>query len=112
MNTIGRPYNDSDLRCLDMRDILIVCSSLVSTTDEFFDLRNGHSFNADVYVRLAHSSVKESLMSSSIRSNPCAKFAVAVDCAYAYLARANMAYLMHFDTPPRAGNVSRFPFVD
>ena len=112
MDTNGRPYFDSGLQCLDMRDILSVCSSLVTTIRNPFDLSDGHSLSADVHVRLAHSSVKEFLMSSSIRSNACAKYAVVEDVTHAYLAKACMAYLIRFDSPLRADDVDKNFFVD
>ena len=112
VDTEDQPYYDSAQECLDKRDILSICSSLVATTDGSLDRGTGSSFNADVSVRLAHSSVKDFLTSPSILSTACYRFSVTEGAANAYLARACMAYLRHLEVVICAANIGQFSLVE
>lgn len=112
MDTEDQPYYDSAQECLDKRDILSVCSSLVTTTGQSLDGRSGPSFDADASVRLAHSSVRDFLTSPSILSTTCRRFSVAETAAHEYLARACMAYLRHIEVVVCAANIDNFSLVE
>ena len=112
MDSKGQPYYDSAQECLDKRDILSICSSLVATTDGSSDCKNVSSFNADVSVRLAHSSVRNFLTSPSLLSSACYRFSVAEGAAHAYLARACMAYLRNLEVIICAANIGQFSLVE
>ena len=112
MDTQDQPYYDSAQECLDKRDILSLCSSLVATTDVSSHSRNASSFNVDVLVRLAHSSVRDFLASPSILSTACYRFSVTEGAANAYLARACMAYLRHLEVVICAANIGQYSLVE
>lgn len=112
MDAEDQPYYDSAQECLDKRDILGICSSLVATTDVSSYRRKASSFNADVFVRLAHSSVKDFLTSPSLLSTPCYRFSVAEGAAHGYLARACIAYLRHLEVIMCAANIGQFSLVE
>ena len=112
MDIQDQPYYDSAQECLDKRDILGICSSLIATTDGSLDHMIGSSFNADVSVRLAHSSVKDFLTSPSILSTTCYRFSMTEGAANAYLARACMAYLKHLEVVMCAANIGQYSLVE
>lgn len=105
------PHYDPDLQFFDMREIVNVCSSLVTTVEMSSDHLNSSSVITEVYVKLAHSSVKEFLMSESIRTGVCSRFALEEDLAHLYLAKSCMAYLIHIDIPLHVDDVASYPLV-
>ena len=106
-----RPHYDPDLRFFDMRELLNVCSSLVTTVEMSLSHLNSPSVITEVYVKLAHSSVKEFLMSESIRTGVCSRFALEEDLAHLYLAKSCMAYLIHIDIPLHVDDFASYPLV-
>ena len=112
MDTRDQPYYDPGQECLDKRDLLSICSSLVATDDGSLDRRAGSGFNADVTVRLAHSSVRDFLASPSILSTARYRFSVTEGAANAYLARACMAYIKHLEITMCTTNLGQFSLVE
>lgn len=112
MDSDDQPFYNAGSQCLDMRDILSVCSSLVTTSDGSSSLAENYNVGPDVQVSLAHASVRDFLMSAPTWSSNCAKFAVAQDMAHAYLAKACIGYIIRFDYPLRIGDIDAFPFVN
>lgn len=106
-----RPRYDPDLLFLDMREILNVCSSLVTTVEMSSNHLNSPSVTTKVYVKLAHSSVKEFLVSESIRTGVCSRFALEEDRVHLYLAESCMAYLIHIDIPLHVDDIASYPLV-
>src|SRR5271154_6015992 len=102
---------DLDRRLPDPRDILTICSSLVTTAVETIKQPSG-SIAGD-YVRLAHFSVKEYLVSKRIQDGPAAQFSIQEIPANASIAEICVAYLLQFDKPDALTDqtVKEFPLA-
>jgi ankyrin repeat protein len=88
---------DAERRFLDPRDILDICSSLVTTVVEIHS-GDGGDFGQEVeLVRLAHFSVKEYLVSEQIRSGRTARYSIQEIPANTSIAEICLAYLLQFD---------------
>ena len=81
-----------DHRFPEPRDALKVCSSLVTTSD----LSSKPCAPDDKEIRLAHLSVKEYLVSVSIRESKAARFYAAPDSSHISIAKMCLAYLLQF----------------
>jgi Ankyrin repeats (3 copies) len=105
------PRFDLDRRLPDPRDILTICSSLVTTTVETIKRPSGTI--AGDYVRLAHFSVKEYLVSKRIQDGPAAQFSIQEIPANASIAEICVAYLLQFDEPDSLTDqtVKEFPLA-
>jgi hypothetical protein len=105
------PRFDLDRRLPDPRDILTICSSLVATTVETIKQPSGTI--AGDYVRLAHFSVKEYLVSKRIQDGPAAQFSIQEIPASASIAAICVAYLLQFDKPDSLTDqtVKKFPLA-
>lgn len=82
------PRFDSDQRLRDPRDILDICSTLVTV---FSDDKS------DSWLRLAHLSVKEYLISERTQVGAASRYYLSNELANAAISRACLAYLLHFD---------------
>jgi Ankyrin repeats (3 copies) len=105
------PRFDLDRRLPDPRDILTICSSLVTTTMETIEQPSGTI--AGDYVRLAHFSVKEYLVSKRIQDGPAAQFSIQEIPTNASIAEICVAYLLQFDKPDSfiVQTVEEFPLA-
>ena len=96
----GEPWFDPDARFPEPREILKVCSSLV-TLEEVAN--NSHTSSEILYdkvaqsVRLAHYSVKEYLTSERIRDQPAARYTIQEIPANCFISASCLAYLLQFD---------------
>jgi ankyrin repeat protein len=106
-DAIDEPRFDKGRRLRDPRDIIIICSSLVTIT---FREDSGHKSNIDHHndrvpsieegeIRLAHFSVQEYLISEHLRTST-----TALSCyyfnekiAHVFIAKTCLAYLLQFD---------------
>ncbi|KAF7506336.1 hypothetical protein GJ744_011909 [Endocarpon pusillum] len=84
------PRFDPEKRLPEPRDILTICSSLISLEEKAFA-------NAQVIVRLAHFSVKEYLVSERIRHGRAKDYSLKEIATNALLAEDCLAYLLQFD---------------
>ena len=66
---------DSERRLLELRDLLVICSSLVTISSATLEYSNG-SLEETEELRLAHFSVKEYLISERIRAGSASKFSI------------------------------------
>ena len=87
----GRWFN-RDALFAEPQDILGICSSLVTIEENVGWRENRHSI-----VKLAHSSVKEYLVSERIRSQITARYAIQEAQVHQSIAAASLAYLLQFD---------------
>ena len=94
------PRFDTERRFPEPRDILTICSSLVTVSAETTE--GFHSKTAKMEVRLAHFSVKEYLVSERIRRrkpNGIAKrYSIREIPCHTSIAEICVAYLLQFDT--------------
>ncbi|KAJ9498592.1 hypothetical protein H2202_005778 [Exophiala xenobiotica] len=91
INTEGRdfPYIDEELELLDMETFLDSFSTFVTTFCGISDPAGGHR----VYVKLAHFSVKEFLISEAVMDGACSAFALEKELAHSCLAKSCLLYL-------------------
>jgi ankyrin repeat protein len=107
-NTI--PQFDPDQRMPDPRDILFICSSLVSTSSPIVSMsRTGHDTNGGhtddqrefiletEELRLAHFSVKEYLIGERIQNSLASQYGFNGKIANRHIAQTCLAYLFQFD---------------
>lgn len=100
------PKFDPDQRPRDSRDILDICSSLVSISYKLppdiqharYRVRGRASVYLSGTMSLAHFSVKEYLISEHIRHSPLSRYHLEKQLANTSIARECLAYLLHFDT--------------
>ncbi|KAL9133097.1 MAG: hypothetical protein Q9175_005728 [Cornicularia normoerica] len=110
------PQFDPERRLPDPRDVLEICSSLITVTpwwpsDAKSETR--YSGSSASSVSLAHFSVKEYLTSDIIRHGQVAKYRLQeIDC-HETLAKDCLAYLFHFDgiSAPRSQVFVKYPLA-
>lgn len=89
-------------RLFDLHDIVSICRSLVSLSDDTSE------------VRLAHFSVQEYLISERIRDGPVSFFSVVSVSAHTLMAEVCLTYILLFDTPYSlsAESLTEWPLLD
>jgi hypothetical protein len=97
VDTEGDPRFDADNRLKEPRDILTICSSLVTISAETTE--GSQSKITEMEVRLAHFSVKEYLVSESIQRGKAARYSIREIHANVSIAEICLAYLLQFDNP-------------
>lgn len=83
------PRFDPDRKLSEPHDILTICSSMVVI----------YKAGEREELKLSHFSVKEYLISNSIRNGPASQYGISEKSANASIAEAALAYLMQFDKP-------------
>ena len=91
------PRFNPEKRYPEPRDIWTICSSLISLEEEA--LEDAHEGNTRVNVRLAHFSVKEYLISPSIRNGQVEYYSIQEVETNALIAQSCLVYLLQFDEP-------------
>ncbi|KAL8840099.1 MAG: hypothetical protein Q9176_004121 [Flavoplaca citrina] len=81
----AEPKFDPDWRMPDPEDILRVCSSLITITSP----EQGHNR----YVKLAHSSIKDYLLSDTILDGRASEYAIDCSLSHSHIAKACLCYL-------------------
>ena len=93
-NIDGDPWFDECARFPDPCDILLICSSLVTTESA---AKEG-SKSSSLVMRLAHFSVKEYLVSDRIQNHSSAKYAMRFQRANDSIGAVCLSYLLQFDS--------------
>jgi hypothetical protein len=88
------PRFDPENRLPEPRDILTICSSLVTTATSTVERRDGDTYEIEE-LRLAHFSVKEYLISDCIRTGPASRYTIE-DFAEECIAQTCLIYLLYF----------------
>ncbi|MCJ1246834.1 hypothetical protein MMC30_004043 [Trapelia coarctata] len=96
------PRFDPDRRLSEPKDILEICSSLVSieTQTVVEDVGTTIRIIQGEVIRLAHFSVQEYLVSERIKSGPVSQYSVSKDSANTEIAETSLAYILHLRKPP------------
>ncbi|GJP92688.1 MOSC domain protein [Aspergillus niger] len=85
------PCIDEDLELLDPESFIDSCSSLVSTYCDGDETKG----TQDVYIKLAHFTVREFLTSDAILGGTCSDFFMDIRLSHAFLASCSLAYFHH-----------------
>lgn len=93
----GNPRFDPENRLPEPRDILTICSSLVTTATSRVNSHKGDTYEIEE-LRLAHFSVKEYLVSDRILAGPASRYAITT-CAEGQIAQTCLIYLLYFKGP-------------
>lgn len=95
-------------------DILQICSSLITMEDNASIIPGGSDESSDPEIRLAHFSVKEYLVSETIRYGSSSEFSIQEVESNACLAVDCLVYLLQFDEPitPKPKTIEGIPQVD
>src|SRR6266516_2691020 len=91
----GQPRFNLERRLRDPRDVLEICSSLITVSSS--TIKGQRSEGEE--LRLAHFSVKEYLVSERIRTGPAAEYSIQEIYANGSIANSCLAYLLQFDKP-------------
>lgn len=95
VNVNTRPRIDIDSRFLEPRDILTICSSLVTTNMDSTSPLLGRTIGEQ--IRLAHLSVKDYLTSKRILNGKGAQYSIQEIHSHESIAKICLAYLLQFD---------------
>ena len=108
----GDPRFDAKNRLKEPRDILTICSSLVTTTVETTVDHRGETTTKEL-VRLAHFSVKEYLVSDRIQAGEAKQYSILEIYANMSIVKICLAYLLQFDRSDSLGSetVKDFPLA-
>ena len=96
----GKPRFNPENRYFDSKEILEICPSLVSVFEEKYRHIPGWAFDTDYdvpYIKLAHFSVKEYLISVDIQKGPASMYAISRELADTSIGEACLALLLHFN---------------
>jgi ankyrin repeat protein len=95
VNIKNRPRIDPDSILPEPRDILTICSSLITTNED----GNWKSFEKSVgeQIKLAHLSVRDYLTSKEILAGKAAQYSIQETHAQEVIAEICLAYLLQFD---------------
>ena len=102
VDTDGDGRFDPEKRLSETRDILTICSSLVSVVRstvkaQFWDDEENEESEVEE-LRLAHFSVKEYQISDSIRTGPASRYSIVKSVDH-YIAQTCLIYLLYFRGP-------------
>ena len=106
-----KPNIDLTFRLSDTQDLLTICSSLITIEKEAFNSNSDSTQEETKSVRLAHSSVKEYLMSDRIRSSPAAIYALEERTSHSFIAQCCLIYLLQFTGPLNVEIAQAFPLT-
>ncbi|KAI0379596.1 hypothetical protein F5Y04DRAFT_290200 [Hypomontagnella monticulosa] len=111
VNVKSDPRFDPELRFSEPRDMLTICSSLVTLSTNAED---GSGGEAAEQIRLAHLSVREYLISDRILVGKAARYSVQDVSAHDSISQICLAYILQFDDPKlhRGAIVERFPLAN
>lgn len=102
---------DEDRRLPEPRDLLTICSSLVSVVTTTIRVQN-REIRFD-QIRLAHSSVRDYLMSNGISQGTAVEFGVDGPAAHSSLAEISLTYLLYVfeQGNPHQASLDQFPLL-
>ena len=109
--TEGIPNFDLSFRLSDPTDLLIICSSLITIEESPSNRRDNATQEKTKVLKLAHSSVKDYLISDRIRSSRAAFYAVEEHISQAFISKCCLVYLLQFTTPVKEETAQAFPLT-
>ena len=109
--TEGNPNFDLSFRLSDPTDLLRICSSLITIEESPSNRRDNATQEKTKVLKLAHSSVKDYLISDRIRSSRAAFYAVEEPISQAFIGKCCLVYLLQFTTPVKEETAQAFPLT-
>ena len=109
--TEGNPNFDLSFRLSDPTDLLIICSGLITIEESLSNHRDNATQEKTKVLKLAHSSVKDYLISDRIRSSRVAFYAVEEPTSQAFISKCCLVYLLQFTTPVKEETAQAFPLT-
>lgn len=106
-----KPTFDLEFRLPDPLDLLTICSSLVTLKEGMLDNRDASAPQKRTFVRLAHSSVKDYLISDRISTSPAAAYALNEALSHSFITQCCLIYLLQFKGPLEPRSPLTFPLV-
>ncbi|KAL8788065.1 MAG: hypothetical protein Q9195_007479 [Heterodermia aff. obscurata] len=106
-----KPTFDLDFRLPDPLDLLTICSSLVTIKEGLLDNRDVSAPQKRTFVRLAHSSVRDYLISDRISISPAADYALNTAVSHSFITQCCLIYLLQFTGPLEPRSALTFPLV-
>ena len=106
-----KPTFDLSFRLPDPLDLLTICSSLVTLEEGMLDNQDTSAPQKKTLVKLAHSSVREYLVSDRISTSPAADYALNEAFSHSFITQCCLIYLLHFTGPLDTGSALTFPLV-
>lgn len=91
------PTVDTGLRFRDHREVLSICSSLVSTRETLWSYDTQYNYQVVKVIVLTHATVKEYLISEGIRRSVVSTFWLSEEVSQGLISEACVAYLLQFD---------------
>jgi hypothetical protein len=116
---VEEPQFDPQNRLLDSKDILTICSTLVTTSEATGYQLGSEKLDTFVTLRLAHLSVKEYIISDRIKNSKVSTYSVTPVSANIFIARTYLVYLLnsefeagHTDCNTAAQRAEAWPLLE
>ena len=109
--TTGNPNFDLGFRLSDPVDLLIICSSLITIEETRSNREDSAAQEKTKVLKLAHSSVKDYLISDRIRRSRAAFYAVEEPTSQAFIGKCCLVYLLQFTRPVKEETAQAFPLT-
>ena len=106
-----KPTFDMAFRLPDPLDLLTICSSLVTLEEDTMDDQDASTPQKRTLVRLAHSSVRDYLISDRIGTSPAAEYALNEALSHSFITQCCLTYLLQFTGPMDPRSALTFPLV-
>ena len=90
---------------------MIICSSLITIEESPSHPEDNAAQVKTKVLKLAHSSVKDYLVSDRIRSSRAAFYALEEPTSQAFIGKCCLVYLLQFTTPVKEENAQAFPLI-
>ena len=107
----NKPTFDLAFRLPDPLDLLTICSSLITLEEGNLDNQDASTPQKRTLVRLAHSSVRDYLISDRIGTSPAAYYALNKALSHSFITQCCLTYLLQFKGPLDLRSSRTFPLV-
>ena len=107
----NKPAFDLAFRLPDPLDLPTICSSLVTLEEGNLDNQDASTPQKRTLVRLAHSSVRDYLISDRIGTSPAAYYALNKALSHSFITECCLTYLLQFKGPVDVRSPRTFPLV-
>ena len=106
-----KPTFDLAFRLPNPLDLLAICSSLVTLEESMLVSQDASTPQKRTLVKLAHSSVRDYLISDRIVTSPAADYALNEALSHSFITQCCLIYLLQFTGPLHPRSALTFPLV-